>query len=432
MYTHIAKTIAKDVGKHALIKGSSYGLVGSGIGAALYGGYAAARGNNDEYNYRQKMKQQRITSYGTSARTRGAYQRKTGPIRGGGASKRPIKKSRGRKRIKRKRMNKNKSQSGTNDTNTVSYATLKYRGTKTSKWWKKSTNSYSQIDILTQEVFGLLGRQEASKIRGSTKGGDEFTWAAPQFLAAVASLATHYYIAGSGDASINYTQSGYTNAKIFLEKIHMKLTFQNQGPTDVNITYYIVVAKRDRQAGELADPIKDWDTGTVQNAGNSGGSVLNYNTLGAKPTDSVTFNRNWRIKKKKTIVISGGGTHVLNMNVKYNKIRNVENLYELDVEQGYSGKIFWVQSGGLGDDVGYPVPASVPLNAAVKITTGPTKVIATFERRTTMRALSLFPNKQVFNSNLALTPANIFQMNEGTEAPLTMATAGVTNTAVFA
>jgi len=302
------------------------------------------------------------------------------------------------------------------------YTLIKYKPTKGNKTWKASANSLTWRLTQQNSQISAMGKQAVTNVE-TVKA--HLKWLHRSDVTGLLTEAKKYYNAGVIQPAVG--QAGYQWEKFFIKHVKMKYTIVNTGPTDVNITTYVVISKENRATAAIGDPVLDWENGLDQQQANF---TTEKEMPGCNPTESKLFNINWKIKDKKTFTLSPGRTFVQHVKIPMNKILDIGkwNQTTEDIIRGYSGVFFWKQHGIIADDTQYAV------SGAGNVTLTPTKVICSQEREYSISALNLYPN-QIRQSNdyrTNLVGATVLVVNEASDVPLSIVSAGAVTPANFA
>lgn len=166
-----------------------------------------------------------------------------------------------------------------------------------------------------------VGKLELSKSTVGRSAG--FSLATTQGLQAASTL---FELFDTTDVDLMYTTAGtaadpgQSSAKIFVNSGHGTAMITNAESTNVHISLYDIIAKRD--GGTL-----NIDPGTVFAAGMVdavGGAAANATLIGTSPYNNPRFTAAYAIKKETKIILGPGQTHVHNVHYAPNKMFNHE------------------------------------------------------------------------------------------------------------
>jgi len=313
------------------------------------------------------------------------------------------------------------------DQDTKSWCQITYKPTPKNRYWKATSNKYFERNNNQGSSICAIGTQGGTDTRANA---DYLDWMRASDVIAMAGRALNTYT--TGNLAISITQSGYESKRILIERWTNTFSFMNCGPTDAWLTVWAINAK-ESLLSSLFDPVTDWKNGYQEQDGNS--TAMTYNTIGAKPTDSHAFNRNWKVKGTTKVLLSPGRMHKFTVNCKLNKIINLAKWNEgPEAIRGYTGCVLWTAYGIPIDDTQYAV-SSHSGTATVGITTAPTKIIVNQDSSIVMRGAQILSDKQYYSNNLETTAGatqEFYAVNEASDVPLEVVTDGTVNPGNFA
>jgi len=333
---------------------------------------------------------------------------------------------------KTKTKNKKKSQIKpinqlSTDQDTKSWCQISYKPTPKNRFWKVVSAKYFERTNAQASSLSAIGTQGCTDSRINA---DYLTWLTSTEINAQAGRLFNFYT--SSNQAVSITASGYTSKRMLIERVSNTFSFMNCGPTDAWLTIWAINAKESLVASYV-DPVADWADGYIETDGNSTGMTVN--TIGAKPSDSEAFNRNWKIKGTTKVLLSPGRMHKFTVNVKLNKIVNLARWNEGCVAmRGYTGAVLWAAYGIPIDDKQYAV-SSMTGTVTTGITTAPTKIIVNQDKSSVLRAVNIMPDKLSYYNKLATTAGGtqeFYAVNEASDVPLEIVTNGAVNQGNFA
>jgi len=218
---------------------------------------------------------------------------------------------------------------------------------------------------------------------------------------------------------------GYFDNKFLYESIENKYEFKNQSSSPTTFEYFIIQPK------DTAETVRNWkddfEQGYVEKAA---GTVSTFDLVAAgtpgvnelpileflkTPEEyrlgaSHTFNRYWKIAYSHKVVLCEGQMHEFTYKWNMNKIISVATLPESNagVIKHMSSFLIVKVNGEIGDN-------SNLINAILKVSTPPSKIIWKKNRVTTVRHAMLSPNVVIDDSVLLRTDlANIYDKDPNT------------------
>jgi len=313
------------------------------------------------------------------------------------------------------------------DQDTKSWCQITYKPSPKNRFWKAVANKYFERSNTQGSSISAIGTQGCTDVRANA---DYLNWLTSSEIIAQAGRCLNTYTSSNLAFTIN--TSGYESKRILLERVTSTFSFINCGPTDAWLTIWAINAK-ESLATSLVDPMANWAAGYQEQDGNS--TAMTVNTIGAKPTDSHAFNRNWKVKGTTKVLLSPGRMHKFTVNIKLNKIINLAKWQEgCEAIRGYTGMILWSAYGIPVDDTQYAV-SSKSGTVTVGMTTAPTKIIVNQDQSTVMRAVQILADKQHYINNLVTTAGGtqeFYAVNEASDVPLEIVTDGTVNPGNFA
>lgn len=139
-------------------------------------------------------------------------------------------------------------------------------------------------------------------------------------------------------------------------------------------------------------PIEAWEEGLDQTVGPHGAQAQNIDHIGAKPTDSKTFNMRYKVLKKIKMKFNPSDERKISFTFKPNRI--LDQAY-VDKNKKYRGlNLLWMHTHhGVSADGANAI-------SAANITTTPAKFVGIFDYEYTFRAINVFPRMQVTYNNI--------------------------------
>lgn len=155
-----------------------------------------------------------------------------------------------------------------------------------------------------------------------------------------------YGIDTAGDsltAGVTTADNAYANVRVLMEKFSGKLFITNTCNFPINITLFLVRAKRAMASLEAAGfekPFTDFFAKGIQDVNETSTSVTS-SRLGITPGYSPMFKDNWEIEKKTKIKLGVGQDHEHSFNVYINKVYKGNEIRGKASGDGVPGWTFW-------------------------------------------------------------------------------------------
>lgn len=176
---------------------------------------------------------------------------------------------------------------------------------------------------------GLLNKMEKQMLKTvySTNAGNQFT-------SAVGKQGVTWYTCLYDPLDLNTMMGnawnnsgvvkGQNTMEVYFKDGYSELAIQNSSNGVVKLIIYVLMARRDiykNSSGDLGDPVNCWIRGDKDT--NTGGTDTTT-FLGARPTDSIIFNKFWKIKKVVYTELSPDQVHYQRVRYDINKRLNEE------------------------------------------------------------------------------------------------------------
>lgn len=116
--------------------------------------------------------------------------------------------------------------------------------------------------------------------------------------------------------------------RILLESVVSDLVLTNNTQATEFLDIYHIIRKQNGLKNDDSDtPVTAWQTGVydAQKDTDPNKTPLAYQFLSSRPTDSILFNKYFKVVKMRSVALTGGTSHRVNSILKINKI--VENEY---------------------------------------------------------------------------------------------------------
>lgn len=202
--------------------------------------------------------------------------------------------------------------------------------------------------------------------------------------------------------NLNPMGSSSNDQKLWIDGQRSEYLFTNQSPGMVELTIYDVLCKRQ---GTLY-PAQSWQDG-LTDAGGTDVVAEQKEMPGAIPTNSKSFNNNWRIIRTSKVFLTTGGHHKHVQKHYVNGIYQMSDGFGLPANTVMPGYTMYC----LGVLKGMPADTAASSGAGT-VTVAPAKVVYTHNILAYTRILSLKSRHIDFTNTLSSAPGqNLYEQN---------------------
>lgn len=286
-----------------------------------------------------------------------------------------------------------------------SYSSVKYKNSPIAKIYKALTNSCTVETFESGGVATTFNTQSVTQLSNVYTGGSNDT-------SIIFNDAIAWLNIGTTTASSPSLQTYQKSFKFELNNVISTTLFCNQSPSGIEIELLDCVAKLTKNNGST--PYNDWHNGLIEIGAASNGELFPYSV----PTTSKLFNINWNIVKRTKVELGPGRSHEHVFDFKPNRI--VDTNYFVDYEQvkGLTHATMIIVRGMLSDSSNTQTVGTVGFS--------PAKLIWVRRKKYVTRVLSSNPRSYYAVNNLNSIPATLYEMSEGSGAPVSTLPASTT------